>query len=80
MKTRCPSGMALLFGWNAQHSNVAGTTIFLPVVDNTRQYINAILILLSEPKGKAPLFVDDFSPFRPKTFVEWGVWFAMQVG
>jgi hypothetical protein len=67
-------------GWNAQHSNVAGTTIFLPVVDNTRQYINAILILLSEPKGKAPLFVDDFSPFRPKSFVEWGVWFAMQVG
>jgi hypothetical protein len=36
-------------GWNAQHSNVPGTTIFLPVVDNTRQYINAILILLSEP-------------------------------
>jgi hypothetical protein len=59
---------------------VAGTTIFLPVVDNTRQYINAILILLSEPKGKAPLFVDDFSPFRPKSFVEWGVWCGMQVG
>ena len=52
-------------GWNAQHSNAPGTTCFLPVVDNTRQYINVLLILLSEPKGKAPLFIDDWRPFRP---------------
>src|SRR3954468_1703873 len=44
-------------GWNAQFSNVPGSTCFLPVVDNTRQYINVLLILLSEPHGKAPLFV-----------------------
>lgn len=67
-------------GWNAQHSNVPGTTIFLPVVDNTRQYINAILILLSEPKGRAPLFIDDFSPFRPRTLKEWVAWLAMHAG
>ena len=30
-------------------SNAPGTTQFLPVVDNTRQYINVLLILLSEP-------------------------------
>jgi len=53
-------------GWNAQHSNAPGTTCFLPVVDNTRQYINVLLILLSEPKGTAPLFMDDWRPFRPK--------------
>jgi hypothetical protein len=67
-------------GWNAQHSNVPGTTVFLPVVDNTRQYINALLILLSEPKGRAPLFIDDFSPFRPKSLTEWAAWIAMRVG
>ena len=52
-------------GWNAQHSNAPGTTCFLPVVDNTRQYINVLLILLSEPRGKAPLFIDDWSRFKP---------------
>ncbi|MBE7200645.1 MAG: hypothetical protein INR70_22970 [Parafilimonas terrae] len=67
-------------GWNAQHSNAPGTTVFLPVVDNTRQYINALLILLSEPKGKAPLVFDDFSTFKPKSLTEWGVWAASLSG
>jgi len=67
-------------GWNKQHSNVPGTTLFLPVVDNTRQYINALLILLSEPRGRAPLIVDDFRSFRPTTPVEWAAWAAMRVG
>jgi hypothetical protein len=67
-------------GWNAQHSNAPGTTCFLPVVDNTRQYINVLLILLSEPKGVAPLFIDDYSPFRPKNAVEWAAWFASKIG
>jgi hypothetical protein len=57
-------------GWNAQHSNAPGTTCVLPVVDNTRQYINVLLILLSEPRGKAPLFLDDWRPFRPKGAAE----------
>ena len=39
-------------GWNAQHSNAPGTTCFLPVVDHTRQYINVLLILLSEPTAR----------------------------
>jgi hypothetical protein len=67
-------------GWNAQHSNVPGSTCFLPVVDNTRQYINVLLILLSEPHGKAPLFVDDWSRFRPKDALDWIAWAASKVG
>jgi hypothetical protein len=50
------------------------------VVDNTRQYINVMLILLSEPKGKVPLFIDDWRPFRPKGAVEWAAWLASKVG
>ena len=63
-------------GWNAQHSNAPGTTCFMPVVDNTRQYINALLILTSEPKGKAPLFIDDYRTFSPRTLVDWLAWAA----
>ena len=67
-------------GWNAQHSNAPGTTCFLPVVDNTRQYINVFLILLSEPRGKAPLFIDDWSRFKPSNAMEWAAWAAAKVG
>jgi hypothetical protein len=67
-------------GWNAQHSNAPGTTCFLPVVDNTRQYMNVLLILLSEPRGKAPLFIDDWSPFRPRRALEWAAWAASKIG
>jgi hypothetical protein len=57
-------------GWNAQASNAPGTTLFFPVVDCTWQYINALIILASEPDGKRPLFVDDWSRFKPKGLVE----------
>jgi len=67
-------------GWNAQHSNVPGTTCFMPVVDNTRQYINVLLILLSEPRGKAPLYLDDWRPFRPKGAAEWVAWAGSKLG
>jgi hypothetical protein len=67
-------------GWNAQHSNAPGTTCFLPVVDRTRQYINGLLILLSEPHGKVPLFLDEWRPFRPRGAVEWVAWLASKVG
>ncbi len=67
-------------GWNAQHSNAPGTTCFLPVVDNTRQYINVLLILLSEPRGKAPLFIDDWRPFRPRGAAERIAWLASKLG
>jgi hypothetical protein len=40
-------------------SNLEGSTIFFPVVDMTRQYINALMYLLTEPDGHRPTFVDD---------------------
>src|SRR5215217_1568183 len=67
-------------GWNGQMTNAPGTTQFLPVVDNTRQYINVLLILLSEPHGKVPLFIDDWRPFRPRGAVEWAAWLAAKTG
>src|SRR5258706_4054460 len=67
-------------GWNAQLSNRPGTTLFLPVVDCTWQYINAILILLSEPDGKRPMVVDDFRKFKPKTTIEVLAWIGGQLG
>ncbi|HEY5058406.1 MAG TPA: hypothetical protein VII51_05260 [Gaiellaceae bacterium] len=67
-------------GWNAQHSNAPGTTCFMPVVDNTRQYINALLILSSEPRGKAPLWLDDWRKFHPKGAAEWVAWLGSKIG
>ncbi len=64
--------------WNGQFSNVPGTTCFLPMVDVTRQYINGLLILLSEPLK--PLFVDDWQRFKPSGALEWAAWFASKVG
>ncbi|MFI5231078.1 MAG: hypothetical protein ACHQSE_01075 [Gemmatimonadales bacterium] len=58
-------------GWNAQMSNVPGTTLFFPVVDCTWQYINALLILAAEPDGKRPVFIDDWRTFQPSGPVEW---------
>src|SRR5688572_16811610 len=67
-------------GWNKQMSNRPGTTLFLPLVDCTWQYINAILILATEPDGKRPVFIDDFRKFHPKGAVEWLAWLAGLVG
>src|SRR3954453_10961120 len=66
-------------GWNGQMSNQPGTTCFLPIVDNTRQYINVLLILLSEPRGTAPLSVDDWQPYLPNGPVESAAWAASKV-
>ena len=67
-------------GWNAQHSNRPGTTCFLPVVDNTRQTITVLLILLAEPHGKVPLWIDDWSAFKPRTLMDWAAWAASKLG
>jgi hypothetical protein len=68
------------FIWNRQISNRPGTTILLPIVDLTRQMINVFLSLLSEEDGERPLFVDDWSRFRPRTLLDWGAWFGSKVG
>ena len=40
-------------------SNLPGTTILFPVVDVSRQYINAMMYLLTQPEGARPTIVDD---------------------
>jgi hypothetical protein len=67
-------------GWNKQLSNQRGSTIFLPVVDCTRQYINILLIILSEPEGQRPLFIDDWQRFKPRSFVDVMAWIAQFTG
>jgi TIR domain len=40
-------------------SNVPGSTILFPVVDTSRQYINALMSSLAQPDGLRPAFRDD---------------------
>lgn len=75
-----PRSFPFYIGWNKQFSNVPGSTIFLPVVDCTRQYINILLIILSEPDGQRPLVVDDWQRFRPRSWLDWKAWAAGHLG
>lgn len=40
-------------------SNLPGTTILVPVVDLSHQYINGLMYLLTQPDGSRPALVDD---------------------
>ena len=75
-----PREFPYYIGWNKQFSNVPGSTIFLPVVDCTRQSINVLLIMLSEPDGQRPLVVDDWQRFRPRTWQDWKAWVGQYLG
>jgi hypothetical protein len=52
-------------------SNVPGSTILLPVVDMTRQYINTLMYLLTEPQGHRPTFIDDRNFYLPAGVRKW---------
>ncbi|MFC5825617.1 hypothetical protein [Nonomuraea insulae] len=52
-------------------SNLPGTTIFLPVVDISHQYINCLMYLLTQPEGARPTFVDDRNFYRPAGVGKW---------
>jgi hypothetical protein len=75
-----PRQFPYYLGWNKQISNLPGTTIFFPVVDCTRAYINIILNLLSERDGQRPLFIDDWQCFKPADVVEAAEWAAIKTG
>jgi hypothetical protein len=45
-------------------SNLPGTTILFPVVDLSRQYINGMMYLLTQPEGARPAIVDDRNFYR----------------
>ena len=75
-----PRRWPYFFIWNRQLSNRPGTTILLPVVDVTRQFINVMISLLSEEDGERPLIVDDRMPFRPRSMLDWGAWLGSLIG
>ena len=52
-------------------SNLPGSTILFPVVDMTRQYINALMYLLTEPAGFRPAFLDDRNFYLPAGVFKW---------
>ena len=51
-------------GRNRFVSNLPGSTVFVPVIDMTRQYINGLMYLLSQEDGVRPSFVDDWNFYR----------------
>jgi hypothetical protein len=59
------------FGRNRYVSNVPGSTILLPIVDLTRQYINGMMYLLTEPDGFRPTFIDDWNFYRHAGVSKW---------
>jgi hypothetical protein len=52
-------------------SNLPGTTVLLPVVDLSHQYINGLMYLLTQPDGARPTFVDDRNLYRPAGVRRW---------
>jgi hypothetical protein len=52
-------------------SNLPGTTILFPVVDLSRQYINGMMYLLTQPEGSRPTVVDDRNFYRPAGVKKW---------
>jgi hypothetical protein len=52
-------------------SNLPGTTILFPVVDLSRQYINGMMYLLTQPAGARPAIVDDRNLYRPAGVKGW---------
>ncbi|WP_239377444.1 hypothetical protein [Frankia sp. Cj5] len=52
-------------------SNLPGTTVLFPVVDLSRQYINGMMYLLTQPDGARPTIVDDRNFYRPAGVRKW---------
>jgi hypothetical protein len=58
-------------GRNRYVSNVPGSTILVPVVDLTHQYINGMMYLLSQDDGRRPNFIDDWNFYRNAGTSKW---------
>jgi hypothetical protein len=56
---------------NRYVSNVPGSTMFVPVTEVTRQYINGLFYVLDQEPGQRPTFVDDFNLFLPCGCEKW---------
>lgn len=58
-------------GRNKYVSNLPGSTMLVPVVDLTWQYINGLMFLLSQPDGYRPAFIDDWNFYRSAGVKKW---------
>jgi hypothetical protein len=56
---------------NRYVSNVPGSTMFVPVTEVTRQYINGLFYVLAQEPGQRPMFVDDFNLYLPCGCEHW---------
>jgi hypothetical protein len=56
---------------NRYVSNVPGSTMFVPVTEVTRQYINGLFYVLAQEPGQRPVFLDDFNLFLPCGCERW---------
>ncbi|HZA08967.1 hypothetical protein [Mycobacterium sp.] len=52
-------------------SNLEGTTVLFPVVDLSRQYINGMMYLLTQPEGARPTLVDDRNFYQVAGVKKW---------
>jgi hypothetical protein len=52
-------------------SNVPGSTVLLPIVDMTRQYINALMYVFTEAEGSRPTLLDDRNFYQPAGVRRW---------
>ena len=59
------------FGRNRYVSNLPGSTILMPIVDMTKQYINGLMYLLSQDDGFRPTFIDDWNFYRKAGVKKW---------
>jgi len=58
-------------GRNRYVSNLPGTTILVPVVDMTCQYINGLMFLLSQADGFRPTPIDDWNFYKKAGVKKW---------
>jgi hypothetical protein len=58
-------------GGNRYVSNVPGSTMFMPVTEVTRQYINGLFYVLAQAPGRRPVFLDDFNNWLPCGCERW---------
>jgi hypothetical protein len=66
-----PRRFPAYLGRNRYSSNVPGSTVFVPLVEATEQYINGLLLVLSHPDGQRPAVLDDFNFYRPAGCSRW---------
>lgn len=66
-----PRRFPVYVGRNRYVSNVPGSTILVPVIDMTAQYINGIMFLLTQDDGYRPTFIDDWNFYRPAGVKKW---------